>query len=273
MHKRLIPAEPLAIAWLETRSSLEQEVYPDIVAQGHKLIARAFSSEVVKPGETTTDDVVWWLREQSLALGVGNWFHPTVSIQRPDAEVFDQIKAFSKRPGESIIQPGDLIHVDFGITYLRLNTDQQQHAYILKAGEKDAPQGLKKALSNANRLQDILTNNFKTGRSGNEILAASRQQAIEDGIKPAIYTHPLGLHGHAAGPTIGMWDAQQGVPVAGDYPLYPDTAYSIELNAATFIPEWNKEVRIMLEEDAFFDGDPVEYFDGRQTDFHLIKSP
>ena len=272
MRSRVIPSEKLAIAWLETRSKLEMEYYPVLAKLGHQLIATAFSNEVVTPGKTTTDEVVWWLRDQTTKLGVTNWFHPTVSIQRADSEAFDQIKAFSKRPGENVIQPGDLIHVDFGITYLRLNTDQQQHAYILKPGETEPPASLVKALAAGNRLQNILTDNFETGRSGNEILRRSREQAIDEGLKPAIYTHPLGFHGHAAGPTIGMWDAQEGVPVKGDYPMYPDTAYSIELNAATYIPEWNKEIRIMLEEDAFFDGEQVRYIDDRQTRFHLISS-
>ena len=272
-ESRVVSGERLAIGWLETRSDMEMEYYPILTQIGHNLIATAFSNEVVTPGVTTTDDVVWWLRDQTTALGLTNWFHPTVSIQRADTEEFDQIKAFSKRPEKNIIQPGDLIHVDFGITYLRLNTDQQQHAYILKPGETDAPSYLKKALANANRLQDILTDNFSEGLSGNEILMRSRNQAISEGIKPAIYTHPLGFHGHAAGPTIGMWDAQEGVPVKGDYPMYENTVYSIELNAATMVKEWNKEVRIMLEEDAFFDGKSVSYLDGRQTKFHLISSP
>lgn len=273
LKSRVVSGERLAIGWLETRSDIEMEYYPILTQIGHNLIATAFSNQVVTPGVTTTDDVVWWLRDQTTALGLTNWFHPTVSIQRADTEEFDQIKAFSKRPEKNIIQPGDLIHVDFGITYLRLNTDQQQHAYILRPGETDAPSYLKKALANANRLQDILTGNFSEGLSGNEILMRSRNQAISEGIKPAIYTHPLGFHGHAAGPTIGMWDAQEGVPVKGDYPMYENTVYSIELNAATMVKEWNKEVRIMLEEDAFFDGKSVSYLDGRQTKFHLISSP
>jgi peptidoglycan/xylan/chitin deacetylase (PgdA/CDA1 family) len=272
LRSRVIPAENLAIAWLETRSELEMELYPQLVEIGHELIATAFSNEVVTPGVTTTDDIIWWLRDQSTALGLGNWFHPSVSIQRADDEQFDQVKAFSKRAGENVIQPGDLIHVDFGITYLRLNTDQQQHAYVLNPGETAPPASLQKALVNANRLQDILTGNFEVARSGNEILRRSREQAIAEGLKPSIYTHPLGLHGHGAGPTIGMWDAQDGLPVVGDYPVYPNTVYSIELNAATYIPEWDKEVRIMLEEDAFFDGRTVEYIDGRQKAFHLISS-
>ena len=271
-RKRIKSAEELAIGWLETRSTLEMQYYPQLAEIGHNLIATAFSNEVVTPGETTTEDVIWWLRDQSTKLGVSNWFHPSVSIQRADDEKFSQLKAFSKRAGKNTIQPGDLIHVDFGITYLRLNTDQQQHAYVLKPGEESAPAGIVEALASANRLQTILTDNFKTGRTGNEILKLSRQQAIEEGIKPSIYTHPLGFHGHAAGPTIGMWDAQEGLPVKGDYPLYPDTAYSIELNAASYIPEWDKEIRIMLEEDAYFDGKKVEYLDGRQTELHLIHS-
>lgn len=271
-RSRLVSAEMLAIAWLETRSALEMQYYPELTELGHQLIATAFSNEVVTPGQSTTDDVVWWLRNKSTELGLGNWFHPTVSVQRADDEQFDQLTAFSKRPGENIILPGDLLHVDFGITGLRLNTDQQQHAYVLKPGETSVPESLANALVAANRLQDILTGNFQTGRSGNDILALTRKMAMDEGLKPAIYTHPLGLHGHAAGPTIGMWDAQEGVPVKGDYPMFPDTVYSIELNAASYIPEWDKEVRIMLEEDAFFDGEQVRYISGRQKTFHLISS-
>jgi hypothetical protein len=271
-QSRILSAEPLAIAWLETRSELEMAHYPNIAALGHQLIARAFSNEVVTPGRTTTDDIVWWLRDQTTQLGLSNWFHPTVSIQRADDQEFDQLSAFSKRPEDNTILPGDLIHVDFGITYLLMNTDQQQHAYVLKASETRAPPGLETALANANQLQDILTSNFKTGRTGNEILALSLKSATAAGLKPAIYTHPLGIHGHAAGPTIGMWDSQGGVPVSGDYPVHRKTTYAIELNAATHIPLWKKEVRIMLEEDVYFDGKSVTYLAGRQTQFHLIQS-
>lgn len=271
-RERVISGEKLAIGWLETRSQLEMEHYPTLTQIGHQLIATAFSNEVITPGKTTTEDVVWWLRDQSKVLGVDNWFHPSVSIQRANSENFDQIHAFSQRADENIIQPGDLIHVDFGITYLRLNTDQQQHAYVLKPGETAPPDSIQKAFAAGNRLQDILTENFAVGRTGNEILHMSRQQAIDEGLTPTIYTHPLGFHGHAAGPTIGMWDAQEGVPVRGDYPVYPNTVYSIELNAATYIPEWKKDIRIMLEEDAFFDGKKITYLDGRQKMLHLISS-
>jgi hypothetical protein len=269
---KIVSSEPLAIAWLETRSDMEMSVYPNIVRLGHEIVAEAFSNAVVKPGVTTTGDIEWWLREKVAELKLQTWFHPSVSIQRASAEKFDHLKAFSEGPSEQIVMPGDLLHMDFGITYLRLNSDQQQHAYVLKKGETDAPLYLKKALANANRLQDIFTNNFKRGRTGNEVLSMSRQQAIAEGIKPSIYTHPIGFHGHAAGTTLGMWDAQDGVPGEGDYPLHEKTAYSIELNAATFVPQWNKEIRIMLEEEAYFEKNTVTYMDGRQTSLHLISS-
>jgi Xaa-Pro aminopeptidase len=269
---QLVSSETLAIAWLETRSQMEMQIYPNLVELGHQVIAQAFSNKVVKPGVTTTDDLVWWLREKVLDLRLQTWFHPTVSLQRSSNEKFDHLAAFSKRPEAQVILPGDLLHMDFGLTYLRLNSDQQQHAYVLKSDEADAPEYLKKALAKANRLQDIFIANFKEGRTGNEVLKLSRQQAIKEGIKPSIYTHPIGYHGHAAGTTLGMWDSQGGVPMQGDYPLHFNTAYSIELNAATYIPEWKKEIRIMLEEQAYFDQSGVRYLDGRQVQFHLIKS-
>ena len=271
-RKRVVSAETLGIAWLETRTAAEMERYPEICRIAHDIIAEGFSSAVIEAGVTTTEDLVWWYREKIRELKLTTWFHPTVSIQRQDPENFDHLRSFSAQPEKNIILPGDLLHVDFGITYLRLNTDTQQHAYVLKAGETDAPAYLKTALQNANRLQDILTANFETGKTGNEVLRQTRDQAIAEGIVPSVYTHPIGYHGHGAGPAIGRWDAQQGLPYTGEYPLYPDTAYSIELNAATFIEEWDKEIRIMLEEDAYFDQSGVRYIDGRQTAFILIAA-
>ncbi|MFP8490281.1 M24 family metallopeptidase [Gracilimonas sp. Q87] len=267
---RLVSAEELAVGWLETRTPREMQIYPQIVRIAHEIIAEGFSDRVIQPGVTTTDDVVWWFREEIRDLNLITWFHPSVSIQRADPESFDHLRTFDSRPEENVILPGDLLHVDFGIKYLRLNTDTQQHAYVLKPGETNVPEYLKKAFDNANRLQDIFTSNFKEGRTGNEVLAMSRQQAIDEGLKPSIYTHPLGYHGHAAGTTLGMWDAQDGVPGDGDYPLHLNTAYSIELNNATYIEEWGKEIRIMLEEDAYLDSTGVWYIDGRQKEIMTI---
>lgn len=272
-QSRVVNAEKLAVGWLETRTESEMMVYQNIVRMAHQIIAEGFSEKVIQPGVTTTDDVVWWYRDRIRELGFTAWFHPSVSIQRQDPESFDHLRSFSNRPDDQVIIHGDFLHVDFGITYLRLNTDTQQHAYVLKPGETEPPSYLTNAFADGNKLQDIFTANFKAGRSGNEILKASLDEAKAAGLKPTIYTHPIGYHGHAAGPTIGLWDQQGGVPGRGDYPLYPMTAHSIELNNATFIQEWDKEIRIMLEEDALFDGETVRYIDGRQTELMVIPRP
>lgn len=269
-RNRLVSAQDLAVGWLETRTDRELQIYPQLVRITHSIIAEAFSEQVITPGITTSDDVVWWLRQRVSDLGLDTWFHPTVSIQRNDGEGFDHLKSFIDHPPGEIIREGDLLHVDFGITYLRLNTDVQEHAYVLKPGETDMPAGIATAFARANRLQDILTSEFALDRSGNQILAASLAKARKEGIKATIYTHPLGSHGHAAGPTIGMWDQQEGVPGSGDFPMHANTVYSIELNAASEIPEWKKEIRIMLEQDGAFDGKKFRYLDGRQTNPHLI---
>jgi len=164
------------------------------------------------------------------------------------------------------------LHVDFGISYLRLNSDQQQHAYVLKAGETDAPELLKQALQQGNQLQDMLTSGFRDGISGNALLSQSRDLAIKAGLKPTIYSHPLGLHGHGAGPAIGMWDAQQTVPGTGDFPIRPNTAYSIELNHEVTLEGWQQPVLIMLEENGYFDGKVFKYLNNRQKSYHLIQS-
>jgi Xaa-Pro aminopeptidase len=259
---RLLPAEELAVGWLERRIPEELEVYPHIVGIAHRIIAEAFSRDVITPGVTTTQDVSWWIREKFRELRLGNWFHPSVSIQRSKK---------SKNQGDIILR-GDLLHCDIGITYLRHNTDTQEHAYVLREGETDAPQGLKEALKQGNKLQDILIGEFKEGRTGNEILAAALKKAKEAGLKASIYTHPLGFHGHAAGPTIGLWDNQVNVQGKGDYRLFYDTCYAIELNIRKNLAEWGgQEIRIALEQDAAFTREGVYFLDGRQTKLHLIK--
>ena len=267
---KVVSAETLAVNWLETRTEREMQIYPQLVNATRKIIEEGFSEKVITPGITTTDDVVWWFREKISSLGYDTWFHPSVSVQRNDPQSFEHLRSFSNRPKDDVIQPGDLLHVDIGITYLRLNTDVQEHAYVLKPGETEVPKTIREAFAKANRLQDILTSQFKQGKTGNEILADALAQAKKENIAATIYTHPLGFHGHAAGPTIGLWDQQGGVPGAGDFPMNYRTAYSIELNAATDIPEWKKSIRIMLEQDGYFDENGFRYISGRQKEVYLI---
>ena len=264
-QNKVVSAQPLATAWIETRTEREMALYSHLVNITHDIIAEAFSEKVITPGITTTTDVEWWMRDKVTQLGLETWFHPSVDIQRSQEVMGDHLYAFSNRPQENIILPGDLVHCDFGITYLRLNTDCQELVYILKPFETEAPEFLTQALAKGNLLQDLLTSNFKSGDSGNTILKNTLEQAKAEGLQPSVYTHPLGSYGHSSGPTIGMWDAQEGVPVNGDYPLYPNTVYAIELNTTVHIEAWQRDIRIMLEEAGFFGKDGFRYVSGRQT--------
>ena len=268
-RKKITSAEDLAIAWIETRTDLEMTVFSQLVEISSSIIREAFSTKVITPGVTSTDDVVWWMREKVLSLGLDTWFHPTVDVQRKDNS---DLYAFDNKSKFDIILPGDLLHCDFGISYLTLNTDTQELAYVLKPGETDAPDFLIKAFKEGTRVQDIFTNNFKQGLTGNEILRRSLEQGKAEGLRPSIYTHPLGTYGHSAGTTIGMWDSQGGVPFTGDHPLQYNTAYAIELNTTVYVEEWEKDIRIMLEVPGFFGKNGFRYINGRLKEFLLVGS-
>lgn len=264
LRQRIVSGEGLSIRWLETRTRAEMDLYPVIMRTAHAIIGEAFSRAVITPGVTTAEQVQWWYRDRLLQLGLVPWFHPSVGIQRQGAS--------GMLVGAEVIKPGDLLWTDFGITYLRLNTDTQHLAYVLKPGETEAPAGLRRGLANSNRVQDILIRQFAVDRSGNAVLARARVEALASGLDPSIYSHPIGLHGHGAGPSIGFWDNQNADP-RGDRPISANTAWSIELTSYATVPEWGgQRVDFRAEENALFDGKQVRYIDGRQTKLTLIPS-
>ncbi len=268
---KVVSAEKLAIGWIETRTVKEMKLYKKLVQITHNIIAETFSAKTIIPGKTTTEDLVWYLRQKVTDLGLETWFHPTVDIQRNNEVLKSQIASFSKGKEKKVILKGDLLHCDFGITYIGLNTDCQQHAYVLKDDEDSVPTFLVDAFKKGNRVQDILTSNMKVGKTGNRILKESLIQGRKEGLVPSIYTHPLGMYGHSAGTTIGMWDSQNGVPINGDYPLHKNTVYAIELNTTVALKEWNKNIRIMLEEAGFFGNNIFGYVNSRQTEIIPVK--
>lgn len=260
-------AERLAIGWLETRLPEEAKSIAEACRIAHSLLRRALSREVVTTGTTTTEDVAWWLAQAAHDAGHGIWFHPGVTVQR----LGDPVASPADRVVDRVIEAGDLLHIDFGIVRNGYHTDQQQHGYVLDAGETRPPESLVTGFSQANRLQDILMATMRPGLSGNEVLAATRSHAIEEGIRPVVYTHPIGLHGHAAGSTIGLWDNQERVNGEGDYPIGESTGWSIELAVEIDVSEWDGQpAKVMLEEDAFLGEDGVRFLDGRQEELWLI---
>jgi len=268
-EQRLTSAEALVIRWIETRTEPELAVYPHVVSLARMVIGEAFSSQVITPGVTTTADVAWYIRERFAALDLPIWFMPSVNLQRQGLEC----AADNPFCGTAdVIQPGDVLHTDVGICYLKLCTDTQEMAYVARLGENQVPAGLKTALQTGNRWQDHLTTAFVVGRTGNAVLTETHRQAGSEGILSSTYTHPLGLFGHAPGPTIGMWDNQGETAIRGDWPLYANTAYAIEGNIKAVVPEWGDQlVQIKLEQSAVFDGQQVYYLAGRQTQWYLVK--
>ncbi|HSJ63289.1 MAG TPA: M24 family metallopeptidase [Gemmatimonadaceae bacterium] len=258
--------EGMAVDFIATRLPGETEVFERMNRLAWEIIGTAFSSTVITPGVTTTQDVVWWMRQRVNDLGLGSWFQPSVSVQRRGVPS-DSLGA------NPVIQRGDVLHCDFGIVAMRLTTDTQHMGYVLREGEREVPAGLRAALAASNRLQDIVMSEIRPGRSGNAVLRASLERMRAAGIDGTVYTHPIGTHGHGAGPLIGLWDYQDGVPGRGDHEVIPSMWFSIELQATTPVPEWDgQRVRSAQEEDAVIGADGVpRWAHARQTEFHLIR--
>lgn len=268
-RKKLVRSEGLALDFVSLRVPDMLPLYKRMQEHVHNNIARAFSREVITPGKTTDQDVVWWLRQENQKLGFGTWFQPGIRVQRKQGRALQILQ----EDAPTVIERGDVLWVDYGVTAMRLATDTQHVGYVLREGETDAPAGIRKALENSKRMQDIVMQKMQVGRSGNEVLAEALKDIRAEGIKGTVYSHPIGDHGHGAGPLIGLWDRQQGVPGRGDVKLTPNTWFSIELSSRTPVPEWDgQELFVGMEEDAMVGPDgKVSWILRRQEKFHLIR--
>jgi hypothetical protein len=264
-RQRLVRRELLPLQYIEERIPEMLPAYVQMQEVVHGIIATAFSNRVITPEVTRTEDVVWWLRQRVNDLGLGTWFQPSVTVQRRGVEMAD-----SANP---VILRGDVLHTDFGITALGLRTDTQHMGYVLLPGETAPPAGLREALRRSNRLQDLLLEEMVPGRSGNQVLERTLARMRSEGLNGTIYTHPVGDHGHGAGPLIGLWDRQEGVVGRGDVPLRANTWFSIELQVTSPVADWgNQQVRMAQEEEARLDESGARHWVlRRQTDFHLVR--
>lgn len=264
-RSRVVHRELLPLQYIEERLPEMLPVYRDMMRWAHETIATAFSNQVITPGVTRTQDVVWWMRQRVNDAGLGTWFQPSVSVQRQGVQMGD-----SANP---VILRGDVLHTDFGILALGLATDTQHMGYVLREGESDAPEGLQQALRNSNRFQDILLEEMVPGRTGNEVLVMVLERMRSEGLNGTMYTHPIGDHGHGAGPIIGLWDRQEGVKGMGDPPIRADTWFSTELQVTTPVPEWGGQpVRSAQEEEIYLDAQGNRHWVlPRQERFHLVR--
>ncbi len=265
---RLVPAEPLATLWLETLTPPELETMERAAALSRAIIADMFSDRVVTVGLTTTDDLryYYWQRVSDLGLKVS--FSPFVSIRGRDPEV---LKRYG--PEDRVLRPGDLVHCDVGLKYMRWNSDHQEMAYVLKPDEADVPPTFRALMAEANRLQDIYGGEFRTGLTGNEILGRVLQKAKAAGIPgPRVYSHSLGYFLHEPGPLIGLPWEQVNNPGRGDVKLAPNSCFTAEMSVTGPVPEWGgKDFRLPLEQDIVFTGQRTIFLAGRQTSYHVIR--
>jgi hypothetical protein len=260
-------AERLPLELVASRLPEEEAFFEKMTALVWQMTQTMFSEKVIVPGTTRTSDLVWWWRQRTNDQGLGTWFQPSIEIQRKGVK--------SEQLGDDpIILPGDVLHCDVGITVARLNTDTQHDAYVLLPGETDAPAGLKKALASGNAMQDIAMDEIRVGRTGNEILGSVLARMKDKKIDGTMYSHPIGLNGHGAGPLIGLWDYQDGVPGRGDAKVVPSMWFSIELQATTPVPEWGGQpVRMAQEEDMVIGADgKARWALGRQDQLFLVHS-
>lgn len=267
---RVVRAEALPVEYLSLRLPEMDATYRSLMQVAHWLIRRAFSSEVILAGVTTNQDVIWWLRQQAHELGYSMWFQPTVRVQK-------QREVANTSPlaegGAVVIERGDVLHVDFGLGAFRLKTDTQHMGYVLREGEREPPAGVRFALAKAQRLQELLLARLRPGFTGNQILAATLAAMKAEGINGTVYSHPIGDHGHGAGPLIGLWDQQEGVPGKGDLPVLPGTWFSIELSTRTAVAEWDgRELFVGMEEEAQIDAEGrIRWTLDRQQSYHLVR--
>jgi Xaa-Pro aminopeptidase len=269
---RAVPAQDLVVGWLETRLPEEIAVLHAMNRLAHQVIDEAYSPAVITVGRTTALDVAWWIRQRFADLGVDGWFQPTVGLQRAGVPLADERgTVLPGVPYDAVVEPGDLVHCDVGLSTLGLTTDTQRNGYVLRPGETAPPAGLMAALAVGNRMQDLTTAALRPGRTGDEVLAAARAAAAAEGIDGDVYSHPVGVHGHGAGPAIGLWDRQDGVPGAGAAEVHPDTVWALELCVRVPVPEWGGQlVRMALEQGIALTAAGVEYLDRRQTELILI---
>ena len=263
---RLVPGQEIAMRWYETRSPRELSLYRHMVGMGHDLIGEFFSNQVIIPDVTTSADVQWWIRQRISDLGLDTWFHPSIDIRRSpeDTEKYGR--------GDDVIRRGDLLHCDVGISYLGLNTDMQHNAYVLRVGETDAPDGLKEILRKGNRLQEIHLQEMRPGRTGNEILGSILERGRAEGLRPTVYTHPIGPYGHGSGTMIGMPEKQEFVPGTGEHALHLNTVYSMEFSVAGDVPEWGGiEVSMGLEDEAVVTLAGSHFVGGYPRALYLIR--
>ena len=267
---RFVSAAPLIVEYMDTRLPEELEIYRTAVAVTEILTQRAFSNEVITPDKTTVGDVRWWFLQQVNNLGLDVWFQPDLRIQRQNQDPGKTQQFLSVAEESMVIKRGDVIHIDCGVNYMGLSTDWQKMGYVLRQGEKDVPDGLKKALANTNKVQDALFAHIRPGAKGFEVYDAAMEDLKKLGVEAMIYSHSVGNQGHGLGASVDFRRLSAGSSLE---PPFREGSYTaIELNSTTAVPEWGgQKVTVMMEDDAYLTKEGMKWFRPRQMAFYVIR--
>jgi Xaa-Pro aminopeptidase len=250
---RFVSAERLVAEFRSRRVASELVAFGEAAGIAIQLAERALSNEVITPGRTTLEDAAWWMQDQLLARGLGSEFDmPSVYVTGPEGIVATSTNR--------IVQPGDVLMIDWGVQLMNFGTDVKRVAYVLKPGETEPPASIQNAFDKALAVRDVLKRAIKPGvraddtmKAMDAALSAAGYGVIEfnrpnaDDKTDVVYGfHPVGNTGHDIGPSLTTWQ-----PLQTTFTLHLQHVFAFEYFAYTPIPEWGgKKLRIPIEDDA-----------------------
>jgi Xaa-Pro aminopeptidase len=248
--------------------------YTAAVALTEYLARQALSSAVIAPGLTTVGEVRRWLYDAMAVHDVGTWFQPDLRVQRRGVAGATSRGFLAVAPESLVIERGDVVHLDVGISYMGLDTDWQKMAYVLREGEQDVPEGLKRAMAATNTLQDaLMRRHSRPGKPAGDVYRDTMAEMAERKIEAMIYSHPVGAQGHGLGASIDFRASQRpDIEQQAERRLRAGSYISIELNTASAIPEWDgQKVFVMAEDVAWLADDGWRLFRPRQEAMYVIE--
>jgi Xaa-Pro aminopeptidase len=250
---RLVSAEKLVSDFRSRRVAAEIVAFGEAAGIAIQLAERALSNEVITVGRTTLEDVAWWLQDRLLERGLGSEFDmPSIYVTGPEGIVATSTNR--------IIQPGDVMMIDWGVQLMNFGTDVKRVAYVLKPGETTPPKSIQAAFDKAVAVRDVVKPAIKPGRTAKEAMAAMDAALTAAGYGVIEFNkpnadqktdvtygfHPVGNTGHDIGASMTTWQ-----PLQSTFTLHTQHIFSFEYFAYTPIAEWGgKKLRIPIEDDA-----------------------
>ena len=265
---RLTSSQDLIFDYINHRTAAELEIETNASHRTWYILRRAFSNEVVTPGKTKLMDIYGFILQEWQDQDLEFNFSPGITIYRKG------VNGGIDDTENPIVEPGDILHVDFGVRLMGLVTDQQHVAYVLRKNENEPPMGLQKLFKQSVIVGDFFAEELQAGKIGSDVKTTIEKRAAKQGIKASIYGHTQGNWVHGAGArAVFDWPDRY-----GDFarePVRPNEFWSIEYNVQGKVPEWNNQVvTIPREEDAVIkpDGSKARFIVGPQKELWLIKS-